>query len=66
MLNPIWEAYQTSQGCFKIAEKVVKQADKEKWLIKTFLAQTTETQAQNLIRYSKTESGDLFVLSSEA
>jgi hypothetical protein len=61
-LNPIWEAYQTSQGCFKIAEKVVKQADKEKWLLKTLLAQTTATQAQNLIRHSKTESGDLFVL----
>ncbi len=61
-LNLIWEAYETSQGCFKIAEKSFKHADKEKLVVKTCLGLKTENQAQNLIQQSRATAKDLFVL----
>jgi len=61
-LQSVWIAYQSSQSCFKITERVINRAVQDKLVVKTIFYQQPETQAHSFLQLGKAESEDLFVL----
>ena len=61
-LDPIWQAYQVTQDCLKIAQRSVAK-EEIRLLDKTSFLTVSKDEAQNRIQHSHTDADDFVILS---